>query len=121
MNGDESAQMKPRTEQVFGKLAMLKVGQAQKGPVETFLDKHLPWRDHEPWAEVFDHAMELWENPEAFEAGDSPRPWEDTGEMGERAYFQLGVLFGIEYEQAYPEGRNDEWPVPLEERPGGDQ
>lgn len=66
------------------------------------------------WAELYDHLTWLWENPDGFEAGNAVGEWEDTPPL---MLFELGVLFGIEYEQAYPEGKNDEWPVPLADRP----
>lgn len=65
---------------------------------------------------IHDHLMWLWENPDKFESTehDSADRWKGDDIL---TALQIGVVFGIEYEQAYPTGRNDEWPVPVAKRP----
>lgn len=66
-----------------------------------------------------DAARALWNNPDAYEDGMMVPNWEalSTAEFA----FRMGVMFGIEYEQTYPEGMRDEWPIQEAERPVTDQ
>lgn len=90
------AEMKPRMEQVMNTLEQR--AEADGGP----------------FADLYEHLEWLWENPDAFEAAEATDLWKDDAML---AVLELGVLFGIDYEQAYPEGRRDEWPIPIDERP----
>lgn len=65
------------------------------------------------WKAVYDDWCELWARPHDYARGAL------SGGLDPNAlvFFHLGVAFGIDYEQAYPEGREDEWPVPVEDRP----
>lgn len=63
---------------------------------------------------VHRHLKDLWNHPDSFESSELDERWKnDTVLM----LVELGVVFGIDYEQAYPEGERDEWPIPVEDRP----
>ena len=55
----------------------------------------------------------LWQNPDDFEQSSNVDKWRDDHVL---TLVELGVLFGIEYERAYPTGRNDEWPISKDRR-----
>lgn len=61
--------------------------------------------------------LRVWENPADYERGATFNP--DDALLPEREYvlLRLGIAFGIAFEHAYPTGRRDQWPVPVEERP----
>ena len=61
------------------------------------------------------HLEWLWNNPDVWEGGANTDRWEGDPHL---LLVELGVVFGTEYEEAYPTGRNDEWPIPLTERAG---
>ncbi|MWG36556.1 hypothetical protein [Halomarina oriensis] len=114
-NGFHPAAMKGRMSSMSNTLFMAKLARMERGKKDRLLDRYHPNRDNIPWGELHDHWMRLWENPEAFEGAEFDQ-WRETPWL---TIFQLGVLFGIDYEQAYPEGRNDEWPIPKDERHPG--
>ena len=66
---------------------------------------------------VYSHLQDLWMHPDSFEAGEMIERWKNDQLL---MVVELGVLFGIEYEKSYPTGRNDEWPIPIEDRPSPD-
>ena len=66
---------------------------------------------------IHDHLQALWERPDGFEAGEMIDAWDDDPLL---SIVELGVVFGIAYEQAYPTARNDEWPIPVDERPSAE-
>lgn len=78
-------------------------------------DRVLPWRRgmytwrHDVIKKRWDW---LWENPEEFAEGGIPEEVDTREEYA----FRMGVVFGIEYERAYPTGEQEKWPVDLEER-----
>jgi hypothetical protein len=62
---------------------------------------------------------ELWNDPRGYETVDDERDLMDVWEQEPATFiFELGVFFGLDYERAYPAGRDDEWPVPIEDRDG---
>lgn len=66
--------------------------------------------------DIMDQLIHLWENPDDFENPDKSsleKQYEDNPML---LILELGVLFGTNYERVYPTGRNDEWPIPLDER-----
>lgn len=65
---------------------------------------------------VHAHLRDLWMHPDAFAVGDMVERWRNDPTL---MCVELGVIFGIEYEKAYPTGQSDEWPIPLGERPSG--
>lgn len=60
--------------------------------------------------------LRLWEDPQGFENPDDDALIEMFEQNPTLYVLHLGLVFGIEYEQAYPKDRHDEWPVPLEVR-----
>jgi len=65
--------------------------------------------DGDHWQAMVDHIEELWENPEAFAEGElDDSAWKDDEYI---MALHMGVLFGIEYELAYPTGQREAWPV----------
>jgi len=70
--------------------------------------------DGEHWQAMVDHIEKLWENPEAFADGDlDDSAWKDDECV---MALHMGVLYGIEYERAYPTGQREGWPVSLDVR-----
>lgn len=114
--GTEPAEMKGRMAtltETLAENAMARHNQHWLGRVAEYA---VPWWTAVPWDDLFAHWVWLWENPDGFESAEGIERWKGSDWL---AIFELGVLFGIEYEQAYPEGENSAWPVPVAER-GGD-
>lgn len=66
--------------------------------------------------ELLDEILRLWANPDDFENPDGDSLQEAFEENHALYILHLGVVVGTEYEKAYPVGRNDEWPIPLDDR-----
>lgn len=105
-------EMRDHMENITQTLAMHSMRVQRRSDFQRFLDRVLPWRDYVRWDKLFAYWIRLWHSPDEFEEA-SLDEWRESKALWA---FQLGVLFGIEYEQAYPEGRNEEWPVPVDER-----
>ena len=87
--------------------------------IPEHMDRHLGLlhdADIDGTDELLDECLRVWANPEDFENPDS-NSLQEAFEENHALYIRhLGIVFGIEYERAYPTGRNDGWPVPLSER-----
>ena len=81
--------------------------------------------DREDESEVADAVREsllsLWANPEQFATTGSGDLLDDRLTERDEFLLRMGVVFGIEYETAYPTGERDRWPVPVEARPSADE
>ena len=113
----EGAAMQDRMKQLTTTLAAHTMTQNERSRLSLWADRVLPWRTYIDWEGIFQQWMWLWTNPEEFENGTAVDEWKGKPDV---MLFELGVIFGIDYEQAYPEGRNNEWPIPVEERGGDD-
>ena len=102
---------------LFRTITVQAVANKRRGPIERRLDQWLPWRDEVNWEGLLRQHDELWGNPTEFAADGGPDVWKGQPQL---MMFQIGVVFGIEYERAYPTGQQDEWPVPIEEREDDD-
>jgi len=60
-----------------------------------------------------EHMQFLWEHPDFYESGDLVDSWKGDELL---MVFEMGVVFGIDYEQAYPEGENEKWPIAPKDR-----
>ena len=65
---------------------------------------------------ILDELEYIWNNPDEYEnpnkSGLSQRYEEDP-----LIYvLHLCIAFGTDYERAYPTGRNEDWPIPVDER-----
>lgn len=112
--GQWDVEMQDRMEKLTQTLALRAAAYHEQSGLSHGLDKLLPWRTHIDWPALFEHWIALWNDPDEFENAGHVERWKE-GPM-ELVMFELGVIFGIDYEQAYPEGRNDEWPIPVAER-----
>lgn len=87
---------------------------AEKPPQIEDMIKRLKNSDDSKKKLLAEIAGDRWNNPDKFAEGDL------TGyeEVEEVLIFQLGLIFGIAFEEAYPSGKQEEWPIPLNEREG---
>lgn len=62
----------------------------------------------------------IWENPEMHANGDVDQLRYPGLDARTFLLLRVAIAFGSAYEQAYPDGCSDQWPVPLDDRDWGD-
>lgn len=62
----------------------------------------------------------IWENPELHARGDVDQLRFPGLDARTFLLLRVAIAFGAAYEQAYPDGYSDHWPVPLDDRDWGD-
>lgn len=106
-------EMQDRMEKVTLTLAEIAYEEAERSQFEKLWDSLSPCRNDVPHKELFELWMGLWNNPEEFEqTGSSEHSNGDPFLL----MFRMGVVFGIDYEQAFPEDENEDWPIPVDKR-----
>lgn len=87
----------------------------EPGEIPQHLENLLDELDTDESKNIRRHLVNIWNHPEKYENDGLPNKdlWEEEPLI---AFVEMGIIFGIEYELTYPTGKEEDWPISIEDR-----